>query len=164
VQRSYFYGTRQKILEGRNLQEIIFDLIGEAVEDAVASYLDRDYVPSVISGWVKEAFNTYIDPSDLRDTDLGALENTIKDKAHDAARDNINTSLSEFLDPDADPADWDYSELSSWAGTYYGVDLPVTELRKLGRDEIAETLVRQAIVRIDAQDVSPVARFLVQQV
>ncbi len=162
VQRNYFYKLRQTILEGRNLQDIIFDLISEAVDDAVAQRLDSDYVPSVIAGWVRENFRSFIDVGDVRDTELRTLEMSIKDHCRDDARSSITTSLSEFMDPDADPEDWDYKSLAEWAKTEYGVTLGVSELKEMGREQISEALIAAALENVDRVDCSAVNVFLVK--
>ncbi len=72
VQRNYFYKRRQQILEGLNLREMIFEIIQESVDDAVAQYLDPDYVPTVMSEWVRQNFSCVMEPGDLRETDLAA--------------------------------------------------------------------------------------------
>ena len=160
-QRSYFYKTRQAILEGRNLREIIFETIEDAVRDSVDHYLARDYTPTCISEWVRSEFSTVIDPGDLRDTELAVLEMTIRDKAREEARTNIHTSLSEFMDPDADPLDWDYAGLSTWAANQFHVQVSPGQLKTLDREHIAETLVQKALDQIDHKDCSPIARYLV---
>ena len=50
-QRNSFYDIRQQVLEGRNIDQIIFDYINDAVLDAIGEYLDPDYVPSQIGVW-----------------------------------------------------------------------------------------------------------------
>src|SRR5690606_24001872 len=42
-QRQAFYGTRQRVLEGRDVKDLVFDYIGDAVEDAVETYLAPGY-------------------------------------------------------------------------------------------------------------------------
>ncbi len=160
-QRRSFYKTRQSILEGRNLREIIFETIEDAVRDSVDHYLARDYTPTCIGEWVRSEFNTAIDPGDLRDTELAVLEMTIRDKAREEARTNIHTSLSEFMDPDADPLDWDYAGLSTWAATQFHVQVSPGQLKTLDREHIADTLVQKALDQIDHKDCSPIARYLV---
>jgi len=162
IQRNYFYKLRQTILEGRNLQDMIFDLIADAVDDAVAQRLDSDYVPGVISGWVRETFHSFIDPSDVRDHDLRVLELTIKDHCRDDARTSITTSLDEFMDPDADPEDWDYLGLAKWAQTEYGVTLSPSELKTMDRGAISEMLIHAALENVDRTDCSPLTTYLVK--
>ncbi len=161
-QRNFFYTSRQAILEGRNLQEIIFDTIGDSVRDAVAHYLDKDFVAMCIAEWVRLTFNTVIDPQDLRDTELAVLEMTIKDKAREDARSNIHSAISEFMDPDAHPEDYDYAGMASWAMSQFKVQISQSQLKKMQRDEIIETLVEKALDLIDHKDVGPLAKYLVK--
>ncbi len=159
-QRNYFYKTRQGILEGRNLREIIFETIGDSVRDSVEHYLHRDYVPTCIAQWTRTNFNTVIDPADLRDTELAVLEMTIKDRAREEARTNIHTSLSEFMDPDAQAEDWDYAGLASWVMSQFKVQVSQAQLKQLDREHIAETLVEKALDQIDQKDCGPISRYL----
>ena len=161
-QRQYFYTSRQKILEGRNLQDMIFEIIQDSVQDAVNQYLDRDYVATCIAEWVRANFNTVIDPVELRDTELAVLEHTIRDKTREEARTNIHTSLSEFMDPDADPADWDYAGLSTWAMNQFHVSISAANLKTMDREHIAETLVEKALEQIEIKDCTPLAKYLVK--
>ena len=162
VQRNFFYKARQQILEGRNLREMIFEVITDAVDDAVARFFDRDYVPSVIAEWVRSTFNCDMDSEDLRDNDVGVIELTIKDHARDSARTSITTSLDEFMDPDAFSEDWDYAGLSKWALDYFGVQIGVTQLKDMDRLQIRDSLIEAAMSRVNARDVSPVGKFLVK--
>lgn len=159
-QRQYFYTSRQKILEGRNLQDMIFEIITQAVHDAVNQYLDRDYVATCIAEWVRTNFSTVIDPVELRDTELPVLEHTIRDKTREEARTNIHTSLSEFMDPDADPADWDYAGLSTWAMNQFHVSISAANLKTMDREHIAETLVERALEQIELKDCTPLSKYL----
>ncbi|HTV46878.1 MAG TPA: preprotein translocase subunit SecA [Phycisphaerae bacterium] len=161
-QRRYFYTVRQTILEGRNLQQVIFEIIEDAVRDAVSIYLNRDYVPTCISEWIRTNMNTPIDPSELRDAELAVLEMTIKNKAREEARGNIHISISEFMDPDADPEDWDYAGLSAWVMSQFRVQISQAQLKKLDREHIADTLVEKALDQIDQKDFSPLSKYLVK--
>jgi preprotein translocase subunit SecA len=162
VQRNYFYKRRQKILEGINLREMIFETITEAVDDAVAQYLDPDYVPTVISEWARKEFHCAIEPQDLRDTELAVLEATIRDQAREEARSSITTSLDEFMDPDADPEDWDYNKLAEWAQEEFGVQVSGAQLKKMDREHIREALIEAAMEQIERKDCEALAPFLVK--
>ncbi len=161
-QRNFFYTSRQAILEGRNLREIIFETIGESVRDAVGHYLDRDYVPTCVAEWVRVSFNTVIDPQELRDTELPVLEMTIKDKAREDARSNIRSAIAEFMDPDAHPEDYDYAGMAAWALSQFQVQISAGQLRTMQREEIIETMVEKALDLIDHRDCNPLAKYLVK--
>jgi preprotein translocase subunit SecA len=160
-QRTYFYKTRQEILEGRNLQEKIFEIISEAVADSVKYYLDRDYVPGRVADWAQQHFHVTIDAGELRDTEVAVLEMTIKDKARDEARSSIYQSLSEFLNPDAQAEDWDYVGLSNWVKTQFDVQISPADCRKMDRQHIAETLVERALDQIEHKTCTDLSQYLV---
>jgi len=162
VQRNYFYTERQKILEGRNLQAMIFDIIGDAVADSVDEYLNSDYVPTAISEWARSTFNAPIDPTDLRDNSYEVLERTLRDRAREEARSSITTSLDEFMDPDADPEDWDFAGLAKWAQSQFKVNVSATQLKKMDREHIRDALIEAAREQVDRTDLTPVKKYLVK--
>jgi preprotein translocase subunit SecA len=161
VQRNYFYTRRQKILEGLNLRDMIFEIITESVEDSVTQYLDPEYVATVISEWARKEFHCAIEPQDLRDNDLPILEATIRDSARDEARSSITTSLDEFMDPDADPEDWDYNRLAEWAEADFGVKVSGSQLKQMDREHIKESLIEAAMEQIERKGCEGIAPFLV---
>jgi preprotein translocase subunit SecA len=162
VQRNYFYKRRQQIIEGINLRDMIFDIIQESVDDSVAQYLDPDYVPTVVSEWVRKEFHSAIEPGDLRDHEFAILENTIRDRSREDAKSSITTSLAEFMDPDADPADWNYGGLASWAEESFNVLVNKDQLRKMDREQIREALIEAAIEQIERKDCEGIRPFLVK--
>ncbi len=162
LQRNYFYKRRQKIIEGLNLREMIFEIITESVDDAVQQYLEPDYVSTVLSEWVKSQFHTVIEPSDLRDRELAILESTIRDRSRDDAKTQITQSLAEFMDPDADPADWDYNGLAKWAEESFEVRVNSAQLRKMDREQIREALIEAAMEQIERRDCQAIAPYLVK--
>jgi preprotein translocase subunit SecA len=87
---------------------------------------------------------------------------TIKDKAREDARSNIHSAISEFMDPDAHPEDYDYAGMASWAMSQFKVQISQSQLKKMQRDEIIETLVEKALDLIDHKDINPVAKYLVK--
>ncbi len=162
VQRNYFYKRRQQIMEGLNLQEMIFETITDSVDDAVQQYLDPDYVPGVVAEWARREFHSVIEPQDLRDTEPAILESVIRDRSREEAKSSITTSLSEFMDPDADPADWDYNGLAKWAEEAFDVRVNSAQLRKMDREQIRESLIEAALEQIERKDCDGFAPYLVK--
>ena len=162
VQRNYFYKRRQQILEGLNLRDMIFEIIQESVDDAVAQYLAPDYVPSVIAEWARKEFHSVIEPQDLRDNELAILESVIRDRSREEAKSSITTSLSEFMDPDASPEDWDYIRLAQWAEDAFDVKVNSSQLRQMDREQIREALIEAAMEQIERKDCEAIAPYLVK--
>ncbi len=162
VQRNYFYKRRQHILEDINLRSMIFEVITESVDDAVAQYLDPDYVPTVVSEWARREFHSAIEPQDLRDNEFAILESVIRDRSREEAKSSITTSLSEFMDPDAEAADWDYNGLAKWAEEAFDVRVNSGQLRQMDREQIREALIEAAMEQIERKDCEGIRPFLVK--
>src|SRR5690606_28164429 len=65
VQRLQFYGLRQQVLEGRDIDRVIWDMIGVAIEDAVDRYVTNDYRSTVLAEWARNTFDIHIEPEDF---------------------------------------------------------------------------------------------------
>src|SRR5205807_3196104 len=50
-QRSSFYGMRQRVLRGQDVDAVIWDMIGESIDDAVDRFITQDFVAASISEW-----------------------------------------------------------------------------------------------------------------
>jgi len=159
-QRNDFYTTRQAVLEGRRVPEIIFGYIGGAVEDAVGTYLDRDYVPGRIADWCRQHLEVNIEPHRLRQTELDALEAQVRSLARADVRQTVEVTLGEYMSSDVPPEEWDTAGLSQWAMSRFHVDLKQRRIRQMNETEVTEMLIEAAEALIEKQDLSGLAAFV----
>ena len=161
-QRTVFYGMRQQVLEGRDVDEVIWGMIGDSIKDAVDKYITKDYVAANISEWSRTNFETSIEPEDFRGMrEIDELEHFIKDQARAEAETNITATLGEFMGEDpADPSSWDTKGLSSWAMSRFHVNLPQNQIRKMDSTELEERFREAAVEQINKRDCSGVLRYL----
>src|SRR5262249_17156547 len=97
-QRTTFYGMRQQVLEGRNIDHIIWNMIGESIEDAVEKYVTNDYVAATIAEWARVNFGVTIDPHDIRGMRrVDDLEEYIKSQARNDIETNLGVTLGEYM-------------------------------------------------------------------
>jgi len=164
-QRTTFYGMRQQVLEGRDVDQVIWGMIGDAIKDAVNKYITRDYVAANISEWCRTNFDTSIEAEDFRGMrEIDELEHFIKDKARAEVETNLAATLGEFMGEDAqDAANWDTRGLSSWAMSRFHVNLPQNQIRKMDALELEEKLREAAIEQIDRRDCSGLLKYLEPQ-
>jgi preprotein translocase subunit SecA len=66
------------------------------------------------------------------------------------------------MDPDADPADWDYNGLAKWAEESFNVRVNSAQLRKMDREQIRESLIEAALEQIERKDCEGIRPFLVK--
>ena len=161
-QRTTFYGMRQRVLEGAEVDQVIWEMIGDAIDDAVDKYITQDYVAANIAEWAKMNFEVNIDADDLRGLRrLEDLEEFIKNKARAEAEGNIGATLGEFMGEDPeDPENWDTKGLSSWAMSRFHVNLPQAQIRKMSYQEVEDKLREAALEQIDKRDVAGLVRYL----
>ena len=163
-QRLTFYGMRQQVLEGREVNQVIWKMIGEAIRDAVDKYIVQDYVAAVVSEWVKVNFETQIEPGELKGLrHLGELEQYIKEQARAEATTNITATLGEFMgegDEDDDPARWDAKNMASWMMSRFQVNLSQAQIRRTSADDLEAMLREAAVEQINARDCSGLEKYL----
>jgi preprotein translocase subunit SecA len=161
-QRTTFYGMRQQVLEGRDVDQVIWAMIGDSISDAVDKYITRDYVAANISEWARTNFEVNLDPNDFRGMhEIGELEHFIKDQARAEAETNITATLGEFMGEDeGDPGSWDTKGLSSWAMSRFHVNLPQNQIRKMESMELEEKLRLAAIEQINNRDCAGLLKYL----
>src|SRR5205823_8296023 len=56
-QRTTFYGMRQQVLEGRDVDQVIWTMVSEAIRDAVGKYITQDFVAANVAEWARENFD-----------------------------------------------------------------------------------------------------------
>ena len=161
-QRLTFYGMRQQVLEGRDVNVVIWKMIGEAIRDAIDKYIIKDYTASIISEWAKTNFEVQIDAYDLRGMKhLDELERYIKDQARAEATTNITATLGEFMgEDDEDASQWDAKNMASWMMSRFQVNLSQAQIRRSSPDDLEAMLRQAAVEQIDARDCSGLQKYI----
>jgi len=162
-QRNIFYGMRQKVLEGRNVDLVIWGMIGESITDAVEKYVTQDYLAAVVAEWARANFEgVQIDPEDLRGIKkIEELEDFIKGQARNEADSNISATLGEFMGEDReDKTGWDIKGLSGWAMSRFQVNLSQAQIRNMDAPEVEVILRDKAIDQIDVRDCAGLSKYL----
>jgi len=161
-QRHEFYGTRQRVLEGRDIKEIIFEYIDDAVHDAVYRFLDPTYVSNCIAEWVRENLNVSIDSDRIKGKDRDDLHKLLTIDSKEEAANMIRVMLNEYMADEVDPAEWDYKGLADWGNSNFQANLKVSELREMSKRQIIQHLEEAAEKVIDGTDLTPLDQYLVQ--
>ncbi len=164
-QRQYFYGLRQRVLEGRDVKGLMLEFVSEAVTDACETYLDTDYPATCAAEFAKQKLDCSIDPMRLKARERDELEHTIRDDAKADARHMIDVTLGEFMPVEGSEisVDFDSAGLINWARTRFGVELSSAELREGGAEEranVRDMLSAAAAAKIDEADLSGLDEFV----
>ncbi len=161
AQRSSFYGVRQRVLDGRDVAGVIWEMIGESINDAVDKYITRDFVALTVSEWASTTFQVSIDPADLKGRRNPAeIERYVKDHAKNEVQTNLGSTLGEFIGEEDDPRTWDTANLKSWAMSRFGVNLTQSQIRKMTAADLEEQLLTAAVEQVENREPEGLARFL----
>ncbi|MDX9912083.1 MAG: preprotein translocase subunit SecA [Phycisphaerales bacterium] len=163
-QRQYFYGLRQRVLEGRDVKGLIFDYIEEATRDACAKYLDPDYAATCAAEFAKQKIECSIMPERLRKKDREDMEETIRRDAKSEMRSMIDVTLGEFIAAEGSEVlvDFDAKGLVSWAKNRFGVELDEAQIAQgstADRRFVEDMLVEAAEKRVEETDLSGLVEF-----
>ena len=162
-QRHRFYADRQKVLEGRDLEDLVGEMIQEATDEAIADYLAEDYRQRCIAEWAGKNIQLPVRPDQIRahgPDDLDDLMRSLKSRAKDEAVGTIAITLGEYMDEDIPQKQWDLKGLSSWAMSRFGVNISQNQLRRMSPEEVDLQLNEVAAVRIDELDLTSLAIYL----
>jgi preprotein translocase subunit SecA len=158
-QRKTFYGMRQRVVEGRGLSELIWEMIDQAVADAVQRYYDPTFPAQCVAEWVGLNLGVAVEAEKLDTADRDTLARQVRDLASHELRQHVQRIFGEYVDPDTDPEDWDVRGLASWA-EQYGLSLTQNQIRKSEPTELSERIAEAAQAKIEKQDLSPLVQYV----
>ncbi|RPI59310.1 MAG: hypothetical protein EHM48_09085, partial [Planctomycetaceae bacterium] len=151
------------ILEGRNLDSKVWDMLDVSVENAVETYLNERYAKRCIANWAKQNLQFEVRDDQVKSVgvdDLDDVQHRLREMAKEEATSIIANTLGEYVDSEMEADEWDLKGMVSWAMSRFGVSLSVTQLRKMTPDEMSKMLEAAAMERIDEIDMSGLAVYL----
>ncbi|MEM8873005.1 MAG: hypothetical protein AAGD32_01990 [Planctomycetota bacterium] len=163
IQRTYFYGERQKVLEGRDIEGVIWDMIGEAVDDAVDRYVVTDYAAATIAEWARNELDINVEPEDFggKHKKFEDIEDTVRAKASNDIETLVGSTLAEYMGEDPDDSNnWDVKSIAEWSAKKFGIQLNQSDIRRMDDQELSNRLISAAHKRIDDYDLTPIQQFL----
>jgi preprotein translocase subunit SecA len=163
-QRQRFYGLRQRVLEGREVKELILEYIDGCIDDACAEYLGPDYPARCAADLARDQLDTEVSLERLRGRDAPEMDQRIREDAKAEARSMIDVTLGEYMSAEGTEVvvDFDSAGLVEWARNRFGVEINAAELAEgtsQTRRSVQDRLVAAAEARIDAADLARLAVF-----
>jgi preprotein translocase subunit SecA len=162
MQRTQFYGMRQQVLSGRHIDRVIWNMIGESIDDAVEKYVVKDYVAAMIGEWSRVNFSVQIDADDIKGMRKYVdLEDYIKGQARNDIETSLTVTLGEYMGEDPeDASQWDTKGLQSWAMSQFHVNLSQSQMKKMSAHEVEEKLKEAALEQIEKRDCAGITKYL----
>ncbi|MEM9352726.1 MAG: SEC-C metal-binding domain-containing protein [Planctomycetota bacterium] len=153
-QRKRVYGYRQRILDGENCRDLIMEMIGEQIDQQLTVVLDSDYGSDSFAAAASSLLNVELEARDFRKASPEDAERIARSEAHRMAETNVFDDIEENLPEDEEQSEWNWGALASRSNARWGTNYRDRDLKKIGRDKLAEKLLEEANSSIDRVDIS----------
>lgn len=153
-QRKRVYGYRQEILEGGNCKIRLLEMIDDQIDMAVDRFLDENYGPATFAEFASNRLGIEFETTDFSKSDYEQAERTARDKAHRMIPTQIQESLDENLSTDVEEREWNWQAMAHQVNTRWGLKLHDRDLKRVGRDNVAQNLAELAEQAVNEVDLS----------
>ena len=153
-QRKRVYGYRQRILNGADCRQLILQMIHGEIDRHLNQFLDRDYGTDSFCQWVSKQLGVEFEPREFRGMDFATADLHARDAAERAAETQIFEMIEENLPSEEDPQEWNWEALAKAANSRWRLSLRDRDLKRLGREGVAEFLLEKARESIQKTDLS----------
>ncbi len=160
-QRQRFYGIRQRILDGRDLRDLVFEFLEEACREAVGRYLDPDFFGERVAQYASETLGVSVPPERLRGKERDEVEDVLRRTAVEEARHDVSVTLGEYMPDGADLVDVDENGLNAWSRERFGIEVSPQQIEQLGFKGIAELLSDAAVEKVETTPLDGLSEYMV---
>jgi preprotein translocase subunit SecA len=159
-QRKRVYGFRQRILDGVNCKVLLIEMIDKQIELFLSQFLDKHYGAATFASFASSQLGMELDPKDYYGLDYETAEREAKEAASQMAEGQVLDMVEENLPEDEDAGEWNWEALARMANTRWKLSLRDRDLKKVGREGVAELLIEQAREAVQEVDLSEGRKFL----
>ena len=159
-QRRIFYSRRRDVLAGKDVKQMILEMIDATITQHAKAMLDKEYPLRCMVEWARVNLDVDLKLSDVAGVSPQEVEALIKQRAKDNVTSDISLSLGEYLEDYSDPSTWDVAGLSRWAMNTFRVNLSPGKVKNQTPEVIEEQLAAAAAEQIERKDCSALAEFL----
>jgi preprotein translocase subunit SecA len=151
-QRKRVYSYRQSVLDGTSCKKLVMQMIDEQIADHLQQFLDKDYGTESFAKWASDRLGVELESRDFRGMDFETAQNHAKDEAERKAESQVRDALEENVPEELEESEWNWEALAKTTNTRWGLSVRDRDLKRIGRQEIAEFLIaraREAALKID---------------
>ena len=160
-QRKRVYTYRQGVLEGADCRKLILAMIDKQLERWTEHFLKPTYRWETIVEWARQKCELELEVRDIKGMESDTLLEYLKEAADRHADIQIQEKMEENLPREVeDERDRNWQAMSMWANRRFGLNTNDRELKKIGLEELHQSLYTRAQEAIERFDFSPVEVFL----
>ena len=154
VQRKNVYSYRQRILDNGNTRKFIEEMIEGQIEKYLGLFLDRNYGPKTFADYASRQYGVEFEPRQFKSMTFNEADSCAREYAHRMAETQVLDAIDENLSDSVPEEEWNWQALTKTANFQWKAALRENELKKIGRDEVAQFLIKKASDFVDRVDLS----------
>jgi preprotein translocase subunit SecA len=135
-------------------------MVRKQVDEHFARFLSPTYGSETFAAAASNLLHVQLDSKDYRNTDYKDAQRLAFDEATRMAESQILDAIEENLPDEEDQSEWNWAALATTLNTRWGLNLRDRDLKKIGRENLAEELMKLAHEAISRIDISSTARYL----
>jgi preprotein translocase subunit SecA len=158
-QRKRVYGYRQRILTGVSCQQQVLGLIDGQIKEKLDLFLDPEFGAQEFAAFAGSRLGCKLEAGDFRGMSFEQADIFARDEAGRMMEGEVFDAIEENL-PEEEESEWNWEALAKFANSRWGLNFRDKDLKKVGRDEVAELLLERARKSMDSVDLKDGERFL----
>ena len=154
MQRKRVYSYRQRILDGGNTKNFVLEMIEGQLRRQLAVFLDRNYGAEMFAAFATRQLGVEFEMKQFRSMDYKSAEEYALDYGQRMAETQVLDAVEENLSTDVPEDEWNWQALTKKANFLWKTALRDNDLKKIGRDGVAQFLIDKSAEYIKRNDLS----------
>ena len=154
MQRKSVYSYRQRILDGGNTRHYIEKMINGQIDKVLGRLLDNNYGAETFAAFASRQFNVEFEAKQFRGHDFKSADEYAHEYARRMAETQVLDAIEENLSTDVPESEWNWQALTKTVNFLWKCALRDIDLKKIGRDGVAQFLIDRAVKYIDGVDLT----------
>ncbi len=160
MQRKRVYSYRQRILDGGNTKDFVLKMIDAQLAKYLDNFLSQNYGAEAYAAYASRQLNVEFEPKQFRGLNPGEAAEYALDHARRMSETGALDAVEENLSDDSPEDEWNWQALAKAANSRWRTNLRDVDLKKIGRDHVAEFLIEKANRFCDSISLAPGAPLL----
>ena len=144
MQRKRVYSYRQRILDGGNTKDFVMQMIESQLDRHLSEILSPTYGTEAYAAFAARQLNVEFEPKNFRAISAGEAAEYAIEHARHMSEAAVLDAVEENLSEDAPEEEWNWQALAKTANARWRTALRDVDLKKVGRENVAEFLLERA--------------------
>ncbi len=144
MQRKRVYSYRQRVLDGGNTKDFVLQMIESQLRRRLDEFLSQNYGAEAYAAYAGRQLNVEFEAKQFRGMNSGEAAEYAIEHARHMSQAAVLDAVEENLSDDVPEDEWNWQALAKNANARWRTTLRGVDLKKIGRDAVADFLIEKA--------------------